>query len=121
MKRWEAIKALEDGHKVRKVHWDKDYYLFMDGEKRIVNKFNTNCGGEFTREEDWAIWEEPGHDWEWAKQQLRNGKKVKRKSNIDTFYLDRFGCIIMVGEPGEKDEPKYHFIDDDTATDWVLA
>lgn len=36
MKTWEAIKALEEGKKVRKVYWDKDEYIMADEYGNIV-------------------------------------------------------------------------------------
>ena len=33
MKFWEAMKALEEGYKVRKVIWDPDVYIYLSNNK----------------------------------------------------------------------------------------
>jgi hypothetical protein len=38
MKLWEAIKALEEGHKVKRKHWLDGCYLQLDDLKDIVNQ-----------------------------------------------------------------------------------
>lgn len=63
MKFWEAIKALEEGQKIRCVDWPKDEYIYLKregGTPRICDEtdgiFAIHC---FSPHDNWEIYEEP--------------------------------------------------------------
>lgn len=54
MKLWEALKAMEDGYKVRRISWDPEMFVYKNN-------------GEYYKadESEWeAIWVAPEDEWE---------------------------------------------------------
>ena len=57
---WEAIKALEEGKKIRKSYWEEDNYIYIDSD----NNLRDNYGGLPNLyyipddDDDWIIYEE---------------------------------------------------------------
>lgn len=121
MKFSEAMAAMEDGSKVHPVTGDPEHYLYLNADREICSPSGRPIRfSSLAASVEWELYEASGHDWTWAKEQLRAGKTVKRKKNLDTYKLDSWGCVLTAGE-SNQDEPAYHFIDDDDAMDWVLA
>ena len=57
MKTWEAVKALEEGRKVRRRGWNEDWYVLMDEN----GDFLDDCGTiyEFgSNSDDWEIYDD---------------------------------------------------------------
>ena len=94
-----AMQQLVDGEGVRRHGWFKDKYWQLDGSVAFLLNHDIDAC-------DWEIYYEP-HNIEWAAQQLKNGKIVKRRC-WKTYRLD----------PSRN---RYLEIDDITADDWELA
>ncbi len=59
MKTWEAIKALEEGKKVRHSKWHETEYIYMDENKNIIEKGNFEfVFTRFNSSGGWEIYEE---------------------------------------------------------------
>ena len=43
MKFWEAIKALEEGKRIRCKNWDLNNYIFMDSDKKVLDQYGHSC------------------------------------------------------------------------------
>lgn len=116
MKLSEAIAAMEAGKKVCHVTkagylemWDGYLYARISGDTREKVPM-VRLLGEL---EGWELYEEPGHDFAWALEQLKAGKNVRRK-------------LWLLGEFISPDGPRpgrgnYALISDMIATDWELA
>lgn len=39
MKLWEAMKALEDGKKVRRIDWAPNEYIYIDSYNEVINNY----------------------------------------------------------------------------------
>jgi len=132
MKFWQAFKALqEDGAKIRRkgIHGKNEYYYFDKKEGRVGRKlgpdpedvdFDSYISLNFIYDEDgdWEIIEEP-HDFQWAIQKLKEGRKVKRTEWVAwSIYLDKEEDTLMIDF-----ETRYSglSIEDIEAADWVLA
>lgn len=50
MKGWEAVKALDEGKKVRKAYWDKEY-LYKEEDGHISGEE----GGDWVLDGDWEL------------------------------------------------------------------
>lgn len=87
MKFWEAMRAYEEGKKVRCKEWPLDDYLSKDG--------NSRTGPFFWREvkADWELFEESEQLLSFAEvvKGLREGKRYRRK-----FWEDRDACILAI-------------------------
>jgi hypothetical protein len=123
MKFWEAMKALEEGKKVRQPHWlsgtyihIQDHYITQDSGNTAPTVFHIRAIMD-----GWELYEEPGHDWAWAKEQLRRFNYVQRKSwnSMSIFYHHTNDLIYMEMDGTER--PYVTDLDDQDATDWVLA
>ena len=79
MKFEEALKELRKGKKIRRATWSVDNYIFMND----CGDFEACwCGGtvmplRYLQAEDWEVIVET-HDWDWAVEILRIGKRVRR-------------------------------------------
>lgn len=109
MKLSEAIAALEAGKKVRIKTWPHQFWLkYESGRVRDQGDDPYEFEGmEF--ELDWELYEEPGHDFAWALEQLKAGKKVKRRG---------WNGQITPVQIGQREVPTYESM---IATDWELA
>lgn len=59
MKLWEAMKALEEGKKVRSSNWDKNEYVVMDPyTKRFVYGSDGRIAHIYTAYFDWELYDE---------------------------------------------------------------
>jgi hypothetical protein len=54
MKFWEAMKALEEGYKVRKVIWDPDIYIYLS-ENKVLWWDGDPYPCKYDFEKDWEI------------------------------------------------------------------
>jgi hypothetical protein len=54
MKTWEAIKALEEGKKVRKRDWNKNWYVFMNEDGDYIDECDCVYGFDH-KCEDWEL------------------------------------------------------------------
>lgn len=56
MKTWEALKLLEEGHKIRRKSWKKGDYIKLNKIGRIFDKNNKFCPIQFSELwDDWVI------------------------------------------------------------------
>ena len=46
MKLWEAMKALEDGKKVRRIDWAPNEYIYIDSYNEVINNYGTSADKE---------------------------------------------------------------------------
>ena len=46
MKLWEAMKALEEGKKVRRVDWEPYEYIYIDSYNEVINNYGTSADKE---------------------------------------------------------------------------
>lgn len=130
MKFWEALKALhEDGAKIRKrsIH-DKNEYFYWDHEENgVARKYGPDwadvdficdeCLNFYEdKEDDWEIVKEP-HNFQWAINKLKEGRKVKRSVWIRwSIYME--DDVFMVNAT-----TIFHgfSLEDIEANDWELV
>jgi hypothetical protein len=117
MRFWEAMKAIEEGKKVRQVDWEKEDYIY------ILNFTIRNESHEYGNihidyrgiEKEWELYQEPVKTYTFQEiiPFLKEGKKVKRKNShmCECLYLDVDGDLC-------HSFPK---IEDLEATDWILV
>lgn len=85
MKLWEAIKALEEGKKIRCLKWPKNEYW-------ILSQSNSNIWDDsFYRIKlcvlcNWGIYEEPGLTFSQVIEGLKEGKRFRRREWINQNY-----------------------------------
>lgn len=46
MKLWEAMKALEDGKKVRRIDWAPNEYIYIDSYNEVINNYGAPADKE---------------------------------------------------------------------------
>lgn len=46
MKLWEAMKALEDGKKVRRIDWAPNEYIYIDSYNEVINNYGASADKE---------------------------------------------------------------------------
>lgn len=109
----EAMKAIEEGKKVRCCRWDACSYV----DRRGPLIFDID-----DLDEEWELYEKPALTFSQAVEGLKKGKKFRRGSWFNKAYF------IIVGEKDEYgDSPVYSpnnsvpklCIEDFEATDWV--
>lgn len=109
MKTWEAIKALEEGKKVRSIEWIGNMYLVKEGdlivdEKGVIVNINWfKC--------DWEIYEEP-------KEEIKNCCKV-----CAYRYKLQTGDIMCCKKIGDTKDSNYcgEFAYNEPSNDYVKA
>ncbi len=127
MKFWEAMKALDEGKRITLPVWaDQDYYISTQGGR--LHDSNGNSVGPYENWlfMDWELYQEPSHDWTWAKEQLRAGNRVAQRYSIKTsWYLDydRSDDIVWVRYYDNREAPteKWVSFEDEDATNWILG
>lgn len=91
MKFWEAMKALEEGKKVRGKSWDQDLWADSDST-RIYFTFSS------ASKEEWEIYAEPEKMYSFmeAIEGMGKRKKFRRYSlwNEDEYITQRGGILI---------------------------
>jgi hypothetical protein len=125
MKNWEALKALQEGKSVRHrriftgLPCKNDPSNFDIAISPMDKKHPGLSLELIEHEDDWELFEEPGHDWAWACRQMLAGKSVRRQSWGDNMVgvACRGGVVIFTRGGGSflLDESRM------AATDWVLA
>ena len=60
MKFWEAMKAMEEGKKVRNKEWTKDQYLYLSVDNEILDEKDQDVGINYigVSGSNWEIYEE---------------------------------------------------------------
>ena len=60
MKFWEAVKAMEEGKKVRRTYWEKDAYIHIDYDNILRDNYNNPQDLYYISNDDgdWEIYEE---------------------------------------------------------------
>lgn len=43
MKLWEAMKALEEGKKVRRIDWEEYEYIYIDSYGEVINNYGSKA------------------------------------------------------------------------------
>lgn len=105
----EALQALKDGKKIRKVIWpNSNCYYYLDERKgEMKDSYNNNAIGisiDNLFNDEWEIYEpEPEYfDFFEAIKRIKEGKKV---TNVDSnscgfiYKLDEDSRIIILDEP----------------------
>lgn len=118
MKFWEAMKALEEGKKVRIKIWNSGEYCHIDG-CNIGLGFFESMTGITTRNAinlEWEFYEEPVKTYTFQEiiPFLREGKRVKRSSwnnfeyilemEVDGFIFNTRSGLILLIEDLEADD-----------------
>ena len=111
MKLWEAMKALEEGKKVRKTYWKDKGYIMYDEHFNLVTgsgiDFCTDC--LLSEETDWEIYEETLVNnteteymklWE-ALKSLEEGKKIRHKTWSKGYYIRYVEHHVLIDENGD--------------------
>lgn len=80
MKFWEAIKALEEGKKVRRAYWEKDVYIHIDHDN--ILKDNSNHPQDL-----YYIPNDDDNDWE-IYDDRKEAPYVLRKLAIELSQFD---------------------------------
>lgn len=119
MKFWEAMKALEEGHKVHCKDWSFGSFIDRKGDdSRIENPYLewVPC-----IDKEWELYDEPEktYSFEGILHGLKEGKSFRRKCWIGDeaiVYADRAGNIHFL-EDGKL--PYTWTIRDVEATDWI--
>lgn len=123
MKFYEALKALEDGAKIRSVNDPSGQYLIkildavlLRSEGKMYDKSSTALGNLILQE--WEIYEEPETTYTFMEvvKELREGKKF-----IRTYWRpDRLNMVLTrTGLVNSFLHPQIMCVEDFEATDWV--
>ena len=56
MKLWEAMKALEEGKKVRRVDWEPYEYIYIDSYNEVINNYGSKADNKIL-DNIYARWE----------------------------------------------------------------
>lgn len=113
MKFWEAMKALEEGKKVRASNWEKEVWIDKDSDQTglpmILNLFALH---------EWELYEEPEKTYSFMEvvQGLREGRKFVRKGHASDLALFVMGFEIY---PRSKFGIQNMRMEDFEATDWI--
>jgi hypothetical protein len=113
MKFWEAMKALDEGKKVRLKKWILDIYLDKYAAYSFI--FPYDCSDE------WELYEEPVKTYSFSEifPFLKEGKQCKRKNSPSCLFI-RDGRLVQ-----EDDRVIFHCIyislEDLEATDWIVV
>jgi hypothetical protein len=119
MKFWEAMKALEEGNKVRCLSWEKDNILPYEHEDD-PNCITVHIDWERLLKTDWEIYEAPAKTYTFmeAVKLMKEGKTMRRIIWNTYEYIRFKGGMIM----DEGETPDMRFIDEDfEATDWIVV
>jgi hypothetical protein len=130
---WDAMRlVLIDKRKVRHIDFPPDTYIHLveteQDESCVLKRWKIawqNGNGYFfhlvspyVREYDnWEIYKEPPHDWNWAVEQMNLGFKVYKTSWNQPFYLYK-DCYQQLADNTNK--PARTYVTWFTATDWAL-
>lgn len=113
MKFWEAMKALEEGKKVRNINWDKEGFIYLD-EYSVCDENNFDVDdsvidGYFVTSE-WEIYKEPVKTYTFLEmiEQVKFGKSAYRKD----WLVTRRAISKDVGD---------FSIEDTEAKDWIVV
>lgn len=129
MKCWEAMKALEEGKKVRQKNWHEGMYSFLDS----VDLWVVDNGSQWPKKKsmmgeavfsEWELYEEPEQLLSFAEvvNGLKKGKRFRRK-NWEQWAI--LGCGPTQIIPGHLRTENQHgqpcplWIEDFEANDWV--
>jgi hypothetical protein len=122
MKFWEAMKALEEGKKVRCLKWIKNEFIFKDPKHGFISDNDDIWKGPsgYWICEEWELYEEPVKTYTFTEaiQLMKQGKCIKRKDWIgfireqgdSHLYWNRLG----VGRFSPT-------IEEIEATDWIIV
>lgn len=116
----EAVKAMQDGKKVRSPHWVRYYYVRKQSHRYIAfdgkSEFNWNFSENEMLSKDWEIYqEEPKlHTFEEALAALKRGKTIYRKS-----YHDKCGANVSIWYEYDWFASVFNR-DDVLANDWII-
>jgi len=118
MKFWEAVKALQEGKKVRGVQWTVGLYIntisYSDGDSVDFLSLREALGIE------WELYEEAVKTYSFAEivPFIKARKRVKRLSSKQTVYFEDSVGKILVYPFGHAWVCK---IEDFEATDWIIV
>lgn len=118
MKFWEAMKALEEGKKVRKSEWDPKYYLVKDKNSGNIVDEENNLHADCKQYDDWELYEEPVKQYNFLEAvHLMKKGNVMRRECWRTGFIHSDGLIFK-----EKIHNKFQpIVDDIVAKDWVVV
>jgi hypothetical protein len=118
----QAMEALVAGKKVQWKFWNSDDFIHVKDGKLFCGDEQVSLTGFILDNADgWSIYDEPGHDFLWAVQQMKDGKMVKRTPWVKVWWYEWNGRVYRQAQ-NEHGEPLdlVHF-EHITAADWVLA
>ncbi len=125
-----AMEQLIAGNKVARQAWDDKtfYYYNDDGVVMFNNKYDepepSNPPKGLANEDDWIIWHPPVSyipgTFPWAWEQLKAGKKVKKKSS-DVVYCDLAERTCKKSYDSRPWSSRYFTILDINSTDWEVV
>lgn len=119
MKFWEAMKALEEGKRVRMCQWPKESYIHINITNYIENEKYDDCSINFTSGE-WELYVEPVKTYTFQEiiPFLKEGKKVNRVKN-KTYPIEMDGKYCYFSTRGAS---AYLFsMEDLEANDWIVV
>ena len=116
MRFWEAMKALEEGKKVRVKDWDEDHFIHLDATQFMINNLGVAAAIPPTSiNKNWELFEEPqepeklylwifkGSDSNWhVDNRLRSkekyGKHIPTAQVLDGPWIEKDGKLVRVEE-----------------------
>ena len=91
MKFWEAMKAVEEGKKVRVVTWTKDLYVCLDKDRHVVNQNNQKCDLLYEiGDEEWELSEQGDYSL-YPEGSLWQDGSSRDKENMLNWYVRKNG------------------------------
>lgn len=122
MKFWEAMKALEEGKKVRCCNWLKHEFIFKELKYGFISYINDIWKGPsgYWVCNEWEIYEEPIKTYSFMEilPFLKEGKKIKRNDWSHHWKIIN-GLICIFCE--EEYLPAHIYPKYLEATDWIIV
>jgi hypothetical protein len=101
MKLWEALKAMEDGYKVRRTTWEPEMFVYKNN-------------GEYYKadESEWeAIWVAPEDEWEF----------YDSRKDVNPFFRKLYKAINDLGPEYQRMLDSNESCNGDNCGNWELA
>ena len=120
---FEAVKALEDGEKIKNTYWTETKYIYLDktlGFVKNQDDQDSTLSLSHPNEDIWEIYREPEEFFSFVEAcaMLKAGLKMKRKNCSNKILQGTITPILFLVENGI-----FHAIpiciDDVLAEDWV--
>lgn len=119
MKLWEAMRALEEGKKIRCSCWKPHRWVHRKGFDDGIPLYGMDFQYCLDKDLEWELYEEPQSTLSFAEvvQGLKEGKKFMRIRMQYVIYSNRKKDNTIFVEKTE--EPWRCMLEDFEATDWI--